>query len=326
MTCRTHALLKWLLALAASAVTASVAAQVGYPARPIRLIIPFAPGAGTDATARAVATKLGESLGQTVVTENRPGAGGTVGLAIAAKAPADGYTIVIISPSHVVNVGLYANLPYDLLRDLTPITQLTTQPNVMVINPAIPATSVKAFIAWAKSRPDGVNYGSSGTGGISHLGGALFGSLTGLRLVHIPYKGGALATVDLIAGRTQMQMGSFLLNAAHIKAGRLRALAVTTQKRWPGAPDLPTMQEAGVPGFSITQWYGLLAPAKTPPAIVLKLRNEVARGLNQSDVKERLAADGAEVVGSSPSEFGAHIRTEVDKYAKVVKEIGLKPE
>ncbi len=297
-----------------------------YPVKPIRLIVPFAPGGGTDITARAVAHRLSESWGQTVVTDNRPGANGTIGVDIAAKAVPDGYTITMISSSHAVNVGLYTKLPYDLLKDLAPITQATSQPYAFVIHPAVPAKSVKEFIAYAKAKPGAVNYGSSGIGGISHLGGALLGSIAGINIVHVPYKGGAPATVDVIGGQIQMLLGTFLLTGTHIKAGRLRALAVTTPQRWPGAPELPTMQEAGVPGFAITQWYGMLAPAKTPPAIVAKLNQEISRLLHLPDVKEKLAADGANAVGNTPEQFSAHIKAEVAKYARVVKEIGLKAE
>ena len=297
-----------------------------YPTKPIRLIVPFAPGGGTDITARAVAQKLGESWGQTVVPDNRPGANGTIGVDITAKSAPDGYTITMISSSHAVNVGLYTKLPYDLLRDLAPVTQATSQPYVMVIHPSVPAKSVKEFIAYARSKPGGVNYGSSGTGGIAHLGGALLGFIAGIEMVHIPYKGGAPSTMDLIAGQIQMQLGTLLLTGPHIKSGKLRVLAVTTPKRWPGTPELPTMQEAGVPGFAITQWYGMLAPAKTPPAIVNKLSQEISRLLHQPDVKERLAADGADAVGNTPAEFGAHIKSEIDKYGKLVKQIGLRAE
>jgi tripartite-type tricarboxylate transporter receptor subunit TctC len=297
-----------------------------YPTRPIRLIVPFAPGGGTDITARAIAQKLTENWGQTVVADNRPGANGTIGVDITAKSAPDGYTITMISSSHAVNVGLYTKLPYDLMKDLTPITQATSQPYVMVIHPSVPAKTVKEFIAYAKSKPGGVNYGSSGTGGISHLGGALLGTIAGIEMVHIPYKGGAPSTLDLIAGQIQMQLGTLLLTGPHIKSGKLRVLAVTTPKRWPGTPDLPTMQEAGVPGFAITQWYGLLAPAKTPQPIVAKLNQEISRQLHQPDVKEKLAADGADAVGNPPAEFGAHIRAEIVKYSKLVKQIGLKAE
>ena len=301
-------------------------AEQPYPTKPIRLIVPFAPGGGTDITARAVAQKLSESWGQTVVADNRPGANGTIGVDLAAKSAPDGYTMTMISSSHAVNVGLYTKLPYDLLKDLTPVTQATSQPYAVVIHPSIPAKSIKEFIAYAKTKPGGINYGSSGTGGIAHLGGAWWGFISGIEMVHIPYKGGAPATLDLIGGRTQMQLGTLLLTGPHIKSGKLRVLAVTTPKRWPGTPELPTMQEAGVPGFAITQWYGMIAPAKTPPAIISKLSKEISRLLHQPDVKDKLAADGADAVGNTPEEFGAHIKAEVAKYAKLVKQVGLKAE
>ena len=306
--------------------TPGLAAEQPFPTKPIRLIVPFAPGGGTDITARAVAQKLTESWGQPVVTDNRPGANGTIGVDLAAKSAADGYTITMISSSHAVNVGLYPRLPYDLFRDLTPVTQATSQPYAFVIHPSVPAKSIKEFIAYAKTKPGGINYGSSGTGGIAHLGGAWLGFIAGIEMVHIPYKGGAPATLDLIGGRTQMQLGTFLLTGPHIKAGKLRALAVTTPKRWPGTPEYPTMQEAGVPGFAITQWYGMLAPAKTPPVIVAKLSKEISRLLHLPDVKDKLAADGADAVGSSPGDFGAHVKAEVVKYARLVKQVGLKAE
>jgi tripartite-type tricarboxylate transporter receptor subunit TctC len=314
-----------LSALGSSLTTATALAQ-NYPSRPIRLIVPFPPGGGTDITARATALKLGESWGQAVVVDNRPGANGTIGVDITAKSAPDGYTITMISSSHAVNVGLYGKLPYDLMRDLTPITQATSQPYVLVINPSVPARSVKELVAVAMAKPGTLNYGSSGTGGISHLAGALLGSLTGTTLVHVPYKGGSPAMIDVISGQIQMLFGTLLLNGPHIKAGRLRVLAVTTPQRWPGTPELPTMQEAGVPGFAITQWYGMLAPAKTPQPIVGKLNQEIARLLHQPDVKEKLAADGAEAVGNTPAQFGAHIRSEIAKYSKLVKQIGLKAE
>ncbi|HKA40146.1 MAG TPA: tripartite tricarboxylate transporter substrate binding protein [Burkholderiales bacterium] len=315
-----------VLAACAGLVPAGGATAQNYPSRPIRLIVPFPPGGGTDITARATALKLGESWGQTVVVDNRPGANGTIGADIAAKSAPDGYTITMISSSHAVNAGLYSKLPYDLMRDLTPITQATSQPYVLVINPSVPAKSVKELLAVAKAKPGTLNYGSSGTGGISHLAGALLGSLTGTSLVHVPYKGGNPAMIDVISGQIQMLFGTLLLNGPHIKAGRLRVLAVTTPQRWPGTPELPTMVEAGVPGFVITQWYGMLAPARTPQAIVTRLNKEIARILHQPDVQEKLAADGADAVGNTPEQFGAHIRSEIAKYSKLVKQIGLKAE
>ena len=313
-----------LLGVALASFSAVAVAAQQFPTRPIRLIVPFAPGGGTDITARAIAQKLGESWGQTVVVDNRPGANGTIGVDIAAKSAPDGYTLTMISSSHAVNTGLHLKQPYDLLKDLAPITQATSQPYALVINPAVPAKSVKELIAVAKAKPGSLNYGSSGTGGISHLAGALLGTLTGTQLVHIPYKGGAPATIDVIAGQIQILFGTLLLTGPHIKAGRLRVLAVTTPQRWPGTPELPTMQEAGVPGFVITQWYGLLAPAKTPQPVVAKLNQEIARLLHLPDVKEKLAADGADAVGNTPEQFGAHIKSEIAKYGKLVKEIGLK--
>jgi tripartite-type tricarboxylate transporter receptor subunit TctC len=232
----------------------------------------------------------------------------------------------MISSSHAVNVALYSKLPYNLLTDLTAITQATSQPYAMIIHPSVPAKSVKEFIAYARSKPGAINYGSSGTGGISHLGGAWLGSIAGISMVHVPYKGGALALTDMIGGQIQMQLGTLTLSGPHIKAGRLRALAVTTPKRWAGTPELPTMQEAGVPGFSITQWYGLITATKTPRPIINKLNKEIARILQLPDVKEKMAADGADAVGGSPEEFGAHIKAEVAKYGKLVKEVGLKAE
>ena len=316
-----------LVALAVAAGwPAAALAQSTYPTKPVRLIVPFAPGGGTDITARAVAVRLTESFGQPVIADNRPGANGTIGVDLTAKSAPDGYTITMISSSHAVNVGLYPKLPYDLLKDLTPVTQATSQPYAMVIHPSLPAKNVKEFIAYAKSKPGAINYGSSGTGGIAHLGGAWFAQLTGTEMVHIPYKGGAPATLDLIAGRNQMQLGTFLLTGPHIKAGKLRVIAVTTPKRWHGTPDIPTVQESGVPGFAITQWYGMLAPAKTPPVIVARLNKEIARILHLPDVKEKLAADGADAVGNPAAEFGAHVKSEVVKYAKIVKQVGLKAE
>ena len=314
-----------VLALLAIAVSTGVFGQV-YPSKPIRLIVPFPPGGGTDITARAVAQKLTETWGQTVVTDNRPGANGTIGVDMAAKSAPDGYTLTMISSSHAVNVGLYTKLPYDLVKDLAPITQLTRQPYALVINPSVPARSVKELVALARAKSGALNYGSSGTGGLSHLAGALLGSLTGTELVHVPYKGGAPAMTDVIAGQIHMLFGTLLLTGPHAKAGRLRALAVTTAQRWPGAPELPTMQEAGVPGFEITQWYGLLAPAKTPQPVVDKLNKEIARILHQPDVKEKLATDGAEAVGNTSEQWGTHIRAEVVKYGKLVKQMGLKRE
>jgi tripartite-type tricarboxylate transporter receptor subunit TctC len=295
-----------------------------YPARPIRLIVPFPPGGGTDITARTIAQKLTERWGQQVVVDNRPGANGTIGVDITAKSAPDGHTLTMISSSHAVNASLYAKLPYDLVKDLAPVTQATSQPYSLVVNPSVPAKSVKELIALAKAKPGILNYGSSGTGGLSHLSGALLASLAGINMVHIPYKGGAPALTDVIAGQIQMLFGTLLLTNPHVKAGKLRVLAVTTAKRTPAAPELPRMMEAGVAGYEVAQWYGVLAPAKVPPAIIGKLSKEIARSLHEPDVKPRLAADGSDAVGSTPEQFGAHVRSEVAKWAKIVQQIGLK--
>ncbi len=313
-------------ALAVSGVSPLVHAQSGYPNKPIRLIVPFAPGGGTDLTARAIALKLTEAWGQTVVPDNRAGANGTIAVDIATKSPPDGYTLTMISSSHSVNASLYKNLPYDLIRDLAPITQATSQPYALVVHPTLAAKTVKEMIALSKTKADGLTYGSSGLGGLSHLSGALFASLAGIKLVHIPYKGGNPALNDVIGGQIQMLFSTLLQADTQLKAGRLRALAVTTKKRSPAAPDLPTMQEAGVAGYEVAGWYGVLAPARTPRPVIDKLNVEIVRILHSPDIQNRLAADGSEAVGNTPEQFGAHIKAEVTKWNKVIKDAGIRAE
>jgi tripartite-type tricarboxylate transporter receptor subunit TctC len=322
-----HVAVIMMLAGAAIAVPSFAAqrdAAQTYPDKPIRLIVPFAPGGGTDITARTIAQKLTERLGQTVVVDNRPGANGTIGVDLAAHANPDGYTLSMISSSHTVNVSLIKNLPYNLIKDLAPITQATSQPYALVVHPSVPAKSVKELIAYAKANPGKLNYGSSGTGGLSHLSGALFASLAKIDSVHIPYKGGSPAMTDVIAGQIQMLFPPILQSHAPLKAGRLRGLAVTTPKRSPAEPSLPTMQEAGVPGYAVAGWYGVLAPAKVPQPILGKLNREIVAILHLPDVGPRLAADGSEPVGSTRAEFGAHIRSEIAKWRKLVLEAGIR--
>ena len=314
------------VALAAAYSVAVPAHAQNYPIKPIRLIIPFAPGGGTDLTARAIAMKLTEAWGQTVVPDNRAGANGTIAVDIATKSPPDGYTLTMISSSHSVNSSLYKSLPYDLVRDLAPITQATSQPYALVIHPSVQAKSVKELIALAKAKPDTMTYGSSGLGGLSHLSGALFSSLAGIKLIHVPYKGGNPALNDVVGGQIQMLFSTLLQADTQLKAGRVRALAVTTKKRSPAAPELPTMQEAGVAGYEVAGWYGVLAPAKTPRPIIDKLNTEIVRILHSPDVQNRLAADGSEAVGSTPEQFGNHIKSEVAKWGKVIREAGIKAE
>jgi tripartite-type tricarboxylate transporter receptor subunit TctC len=302
------------------------AAAQGYPTKPIRLIVPFAPGGGTDITARSIALKLTEALGQTVVVDNRAGANGTIGADIAAKAPPDGYTLSMISSSHSVNPSIMKKLPYDLVADLAPITQATTQPYALTIHPSVAARNVKELVALAKAKPNSLNYGSSGTGGLSHLSGALLCSMAGISMTHIPYKGGAPALTDLVGGQIQLLFSTILQAQSQLKGGRVRALAVTTAKRSAGAPDLPTMQEAGIAGYEVAGWYGMVAPLKTPPAIIGRLNTEAVKALRSADIKDKLAADGSEPVGSSAEAFGQHIKAEVAKWNKLVKEASIRAE
>ncbi len=297
-----------------------------YPTKPIRLIVPFAPGGGTDITARAIAMKLTEALGQTVVVDNRAGANGTIGADIAAKAPPDGYTLSMISSSHSVNPSIMKKLPYDLITDLAPITQATSQPYALALHPSVAAKSVKELIALVKAKPNSLNYGSSGTGGLSHLSGALLCSMAGITMTHIPYKGGSPALTDLVGGQIQLLFSTILQAQSQLKGGRVRALAVTTAKRSAGAPDLPTMHEAGVTGYEVAGWYGMVAPLKTPAAIIARLNTETVKALRGSDIKDKLAADGSEPVGSTSEAFGLHIKTEVAKWNKLVKEASIRAE
>lgn len=315
-----------LLAALCGALPAAHAAQAdeAYPTKPIRLIIPFAPGGGTDLTGRAIAQKLSESLGQTVVADNRAGANGTIGADLAAKAPPDGYTISMISSSHSVNPSLMKRLPYDLITDLAPITQATTQPYALVVHPSVPAKSVKELIALAKAKPGTLNYGSSGTGGLSHLSGALLSHLAGIDINHVPYKGGSPAMIDVISGQIQMLYSTILQSHAHIAAGRLRPLAVTTAKRSRAMPDLPTMAEAGVKGYEVAGWYGVVGPAKLPRPIVTRLNQEIVRALRMPDVAEKMAADGSEPMGTTPEQFGAHIKAEVAKWRDLIQKSGIR--
>jgi len=301
-------------------------AAADYPAKPIRLFCPFAAGGGVDITARAIAQKLTESWSHPVVVENRPGANGTIAVELVAKAPPDGYTLTMISSSHSVNVTLQSHQPYDLTRDLVPITQATVQPYVLVVNPNLPMRSVQDLVAMAKAKPGALTYGSSGIGGFSHLAGALFGSLAGIELTHVPYKGGAPAMVDVISGQIQMLFSTILQSHGHIASGRLRVLAVTTARRSASSPDTPTMQEAGVPGYEVSGWYGVMAPAATPPAIVEKLNRAIVRILRTPEIHKHLAVDGSEPVGNTSAQFGEHIRSEIAKWRRLIRELGIRAE
>ena len=311
-------------ALAAGAALPSAFAQSGWPNKPLRLIIPFAPGGGTDIVGRVVAQKLAEALGQPVVVENKAGGNGTIGADLVAKAAPDGYTWSMVTASHSVNVTLQGNKhPYDFLKDLAPVSQITSQPYVLVVDPKLPVKNLADLIALAKAKPGTLNYGSSGLGGLSHLSGELFCSLAGLKMTHVPYKGGAPALADVVAGQIQMLFSTRLQAHGFLSSGRLKALAVTTSTRSPAAPELPTMAEAGVPGYDVSGWYGMVATANTPRPVIDRVYNEIVKILKLPDVREKMETDGSEPVGTTPAQFGAHLRVEVEKWRKVITAAGI---
>lgn len=314
------------LAAVAAAFGASALAQ-NYPVKPIRFIAPNLPGGPTDILARLIGQKLAESFGQPVVIENRSGAGGNIGTEAAAKTPPDGYTLVTgNNATFGANVSLYKHLGFDPLKDFAPIVLVATQPNILVVHPSLPVTSVRQLIALAKARPGELNYAGSGMGAAAHLAAELFKSMAQVNIVHIPYKSAGPALVDVIAGQNQLMFATSLSVQQHIKAEKLRALAVTTAKRSRLMPELPTIAEAGVPGFEAMTWHGVLTTGGTPPAIVNKLNTEINRILQLPDVRERLGALGAEIIGGTPKEFADHIRREIPKWAKVIKDAGVRLE
>ncbi len=313
-------------ALAAYAFTSLAQAQGNYPTRSIRFIVPFAPGGGTDITARLIGQKLSENLGTAFIVDNRGGGNGALGMEAAAKAAPDGYTLVMITSSQAINMSAYARPSYDLLRDYEPVTRAASQPYALVINPSVAAKSVKELIALAAAKPGALNCASSGEGSLSHLAGAMFADMAGISVTNVPYKGGGPVLNDIIAGHVQMWFATLLLASPHVKSGKLRALAVTTPRRNATFPELPTMIESGVPGYEVAQWFGVLLPAKTPKPLVAKLNAEIVRVLNQPEVKGRLAADGGDIVGDTPEQFGHFLRADVARWSKVVKLVGLRLE
>ena len=303
----------------------AVFAQAGWPNKPVRIVVPFAAGGTTDILARALAPELGKAFGQTFIVDNKPGAGGNIGADFVAKSPPDGYTVVMGALStHAVNPSLYPKMPYDAVKDFAPITLVAVTPNVLVVNPSLSVNSVRDLIAYAKANPGKLSFGSGSNGSAGHLAGELFKADTGTDMVHIPFKGGAPALQALLAGDTQLMFDNLANATAQVKAGKLKALAVTTAKRSALAPDLPTMAEAGVPGFDISTWFGLMAPAGTPPDVVAKWNADVTRILNSPDMRERLAAQGAEAAPDTPAEFSAFIAAELKKYARIVQVSGAK--
>jgi tripartite-type tricarboxylate transporter receptor subunit TctC len=301
-------------------------APAPYPNKPIKLILPFPPGGGTDILGRVIAERLGANLGQTVVVENRGGAGGNVGAEAAAKSPPDGYTIVLVAPSLAISPSLYAKLNYDPIKDLAPITLVGVVPNVIITDPALPAQNLAEFIALAKSKPGAMNFGSGGNGTSNHLAGELFNTKAGVKLVHVPYKGVNLAMNEVLAGRIQLVVIGIPAALPFIQAGRLRALGVIAPQRSPALPNVPTVVEAGLSNYDVTTWYGILAPAGTPRPIIDRLNAELVKIMHAPDLQEKLAATGTEPRTSTPEEFGEYLRQEMAKWREVVREAGLKAE
>ena len=296
-----------------------------YPARPLRIIVPQSAGGSTDLVARPLAKKFADALGQSVVVDNRPGAGSVIGTDLVAKAAPDGYTLLAVAASVTMSPSLY-KLPFDPVRDLAPVSQLTALPNILVAHPSLPVNSVAEFIAYAKARPGQLNYGSSGVATGTHLSMELLMYMTGIRLTHVPYKGGSLNVNALIAGETQANFSTISTALPHVKSGRLRALAVSTAKRSTAAPEVPTLAESGVRDYDYSSWIGLLAPAKTPPAIIARLNAEAIKAIHSNEMKAILAVEASEPVGNSPAEFEAIVKTEVARWHKVVKAAGIKSE
>ena len=298
-----------------------------YPSKPIRYIVPFPAGGGQDLVVRALAPRMSEALGQTVIVDNRPGAATMVGAELAAKSPPDGYTVFNGSNTTLaINPNLYSKVPYDPLKDFAAVTQIASLPNLLVVHPSLPVRTVKELAALARNRPGQLNYGSSGTGTPAQLAGVMFGDEAHAKLVHVPYRGSSQALTALISGETQMMFGSMTSTLPFVKSGRLRAIAVTGAKRSLAAPEVPTVAEAAFPGFEAVTWYGLFVPAGTPAAIVSKLNAEVVKILRAPDFRDWLVAQGADPVGSTPDELAAFVKTELAKYAKIVKDSGMRPD
>jgi len=305
---------------------AGAAQAADYPERPVRVIVTFPAGGGTDIVARMIFQKVAERAGGSFVIDNRGGAGGTIGTELAARAPADGYTIVVVSGSHTINPALYRKLAYDAARDFAPISMLVSGPGVLVVHPSLPARSVKELIAVAKSRPGELLYASPGNGTPPHLAAELFKSMAGVTIVHVPYKGNAQAMMDLIAGQESLSFPTGPSAMPHVQAKRLRALGVTTAKRAAGLPDIPTIAESGLPGYDASAWYGVLAPVGTPPAIIAKLQSEIHIALRSPDIVDKLSAQGLEPAPNNADEFARFIAAELVKWNKIIAAASIKVE
>jgi len=305
------------------AITAHAAEQT-FPTKPIRFIVPTATGGGSDPLARALGTKYSTAWGQQVVVDNRPGAGMTIGIDLVAKASPDGHTMVLVNPSHAINATLMTKLPYDAVRDLTPVTVIATQPLVMVVSQSLPVKNVRELIALAKAKPREVSYASSGPGSASHLAAEMLSGMTGIELSHVPYKGTGPALPDLISGRVQLYINPLLAMIGAVEGGRLRVLAVTSAKRSATLPDVPTVAESGVPGYEATSWYMLLVPGKTPASVVNKINAETLRALKDKDMIDLLTRGGADPLGNSPREAMDFLKVEIARWGKAVKQAGVK--
>jgi len=305
---------------------AGVAHGQNYPVKPVRMIVPFVPGGNTDIIARAFSPVMSDILGQQLVVENRGGAGGVIGTEVVARAAPDGYLILMVSAGHTINPAMVKKLPYDSVKDFAPISIIADVPTAFVVHPSLPAKTVKEFIAIARARPGQINYSSAGVGTVGHLSAELLGSMTKIKLVHVPYKGTGQAMVDLVAGQVQMQFPSMPAAIQHVQTGRLRMIAQTGKQRSAAAATTPTMEEAGVPGFIVSSGFGLMAPAGTPRAVINQLHAALVKALNDPRVKDNLAKQGAEVVASSPEEYDQFNRAEIAKWTKVVAQAGISPE
>jgi len=300
------------------------AAAQSYPSKPIRVIVGQAPGGATDIVSRALAQKLTDGLGQTVVIDNRSGAAGSIGSAIAASAPPDGYTALIVSSTYTINPSLYKKLPFDPIRDLQPVTLIASSPFLLMVHPSIAAKTPRELIALAKTRK--LTFGSGGIGSSGHLAAELFSSMAGIELTHVPYKGAGPALIDTLGGQVNLIMSSIVSGMPYAKAGRLRALAITTRTRSPAMPELPTISESALPGYDFSSWYGLMVPAGTPQPVVGRLHDETVKALKLPDLQQRLASEGCDAVGSTPEQLAAYIKTEMARWAKVVKASGMQAE
>jgi tripartite-type tricarboxylate transporter receptor subunit TctC len=315
-----------LLTIVAALLAAMPSWAQQYPTRAVRLIVPFPPGGGTDTMARAIAPKLSEYLGQQVVPENRGGAGANIGAELAAKSPPDGHTVLLVTVTNAIGATLYTRLNYDLARDFAAITQLATTPHVLVVHPSVPVKTVKEFTAFTRARPGELTYSSSGNGSMAHLAGELYSSLTGTKMVHVPYKGGGPSMTALVGGEVSVCFATMPSAVGFVRAGKLRGIAVTTEKRSPSMPDLPTIAETGVKGYEGGSWYGVSAPTGTSKEIIARLHAEAVKVMALPDVKDRLFNAGFEVVTSNPEQFAAFTRSEIQKWGKLVKATGLKVE